>query len=244
MKVIVPTFGFSFFILVMMIFLGQLMFIAPLEKEIIGFQETAKRFQDEQQFLEAKLAKARPLRPDEAGKPEIRLLKAGEEDVVVQTAFAEASASGIIINVFNMAKPVSVKGAETDNAKAPAVAVTANGNLPQLDANGMPIGSQEVDEPESQDVSLLPIQISLKGTYKSLVKFFLELKKKMPLFVLRKMNIFLDGSGLGKGSVELVFPYGNAGEPVGTPAMDGTLLKGGSSKPDPNETGGNYGTGK
>lgn len=208
MKNVVQAIFLTVLFLGVVFLIGKLFVIDPIVQEARGLGESARRFEAEEKLLQNQLETLKKNETPTSIEAGARLLRPGEEQAMLKGLFNSASASSIIVYSMRLARTFKRKppsGGDESTMKP-----TKN-ELPQFDQNGNPIGVASDNEPqETQEVEILPIQMELKGTFRGWGTFLASLKKSMPLFGIRHMNITWEKSGFGKGILELVFPCGKA----------------------------------
>ncbi len=194
--------------LLLALFVAHRILVAPLYSDISSETAVLASLQEEQGQLEedVKRLSERVQEQLKAGPPG-RVMKPGEESLLLGGILAIASATDVVVQGFELHQPFRAKG-ETGSQHALARPEPMQpAELPQLDENGMPIGA-ETDEGDEEwpGVEVLPVSMKLKATYPSFGRFFDMLKKKLPLWGVQTLNLDLDGSGIVRGDLRLTFP--------------------------------------
>lgn len=194
--------------LLIALFVAYRLLVSPLHMEISSENAGLAALEEEQVQLEAEVKTLstkvkEQLKAGSAG----RLMKPGEESLLLGGVLAIASASDVLVQGFELQQAFRVKG-EADAANfggRPEPLQPAQ--LPQLDENGMPIGAvTDEGDDEWPGVEVLPVSMKLKATFSSFGRFFDLLKKKLPLWGIQTLKLDLDGSGIIRGDVRLTFP--------------------------------------
>ena len=209
MKILFQCAFIILFIVSLVLAVGKMAIIDPISDETRTLREKEKRLQEEEISLKQRLSGLKSQSAEGEISKNIGFLYPGKEQDVLHGLVEQASISGVLIQSIQMAKSLTVKVASKEEKKADSPLKLSPGELPPLDSNGMPIGATtDEDIQEEVEGEYLPVQLNLKGTYRGWGKFLQALNSNLPLFVIRNMRIDLDGSGIGKGSLNLVFPLG------------------------------------
>jgi len=199
---------------------GHSLFISPVERELARLQDTVSQKDAEQRALEAQLAaptKENPLARRPRGPQ--TLLAIGEEGVAATRIYEAASASGALLERFEVLPPFRLAPKEDEDSPAAAAPTIREGALPALDENGMPVGAMAADDEAPKGMEILPVRFRLRGTFRSIGEFLSRLDRTLPLFGLRALRLEFAESGIGKGQLEVVLPLHQAGNrPAASPA--------------------------
>ncbi len=185
---------------------GYKSFIMDVNEAIYGELARSQKLASEAAVIREELAEAQKKAPPPAAERGPRsILDLGEEPGVMKTLFAQATEIGVSVDGFELTSSFFLKGPQTEfSTAAPA---TTSESLPQLDESGMPVGSAAAqDEEEWKGVEVLPMRFKIKGTFRSVGKFFHALSIILPLHAAHSLDLKMDGSGIVKGAVAFVFP--------------------------------------
>lgn len=194
--------------LLLALFVAHRILVAPLYSDVSSETAVLASLQVEQGQLEedVKRLSERVKEQLKAGPPG-RVMKPGEESLLLGGVLAIASMTDVIVQGFELHPPFRAKGGAGSQQAAARPEPMQPAELPQLDENGMPVGAQtDEDNEEWPGVEVLPVSMKLKATYPSFGRFFDMLKKKLPLWGVQALNLDLDGSGIVRGDLRLTFP--------------------------------------
>lgn len=194
--------------LLLALFVAHRILVAPLHTDISGETAVLASLQEEQGQLEEDVKRlSEKVKEQLKAGPPGRVMKPGEESLLLGGVLAIASATDVIVQGFELHQPFRAKGeADSPNAAVRPEPMRPT-ELPQLDENGMTVGA-ETDEGNEEwpGVEILPVSMKLKATYPSFGRFFDMLKKKLPLWGVQTLKLDLDGSGIVRCDLRLTFP--------------------------------------
>jgi hypothetical protein len=189
---------------------AQLVLLGPAAFETARLQEKLTRAETERTTLETHLRKMEKEQGGGAVDERIRLLQPGSEEALLRDVFALASQSGLLIRKCQASRFFSVRPKEGDEvvpeAAAPAVKPGEIKELPELDENGMPVGTSDEGEPEEQGAEVLPLHLKMEGSAAGWGKFLAGLKKTGPLHGIGDLRLKLAGNESVRGDLQLFFP--------------------------------------
>jgi len=207
-KIFIQSFFMMVFLFLLVLTFGKLAFVDPIVKETSELQAKTSKLQAEEAEFRKKLAQIKPADVSLPSAADVKLLRPGEEQDLFKNVIAHAASAGVLINSFKISDALKVKPEGEAEFSSSSESKTGKGELPQFDANGNPIGVETDKNEEGKEIEFVPLVVGIKGTFRSWGKFLHELTKNLPFFIIRTMKISFDGSGLGKGSLCLVFPLG------------------------------------
>lgn len=212
---------------------GWLLAVRPLQREV------ARVAAEREQLVAERDRLAKQLRHFGAASGStrlpIRMLAPGDEHHLLRVIYDQASAANLQIASLTMlelaevsAEPMGTRDGRSDGdgqtGSGPAGSSGGAGQgagggagggsgvvvMPELDANGMPIGAATDEAPEDLPLRLLPIDLRVRGSFRAWVVFLEGAEKNLPGFRVRRLEY--DGGGdLVKGRIQLVFPVTEAG---------------------------------
>lgn len=194
--------------LLLALFVAHRILVAPLYSDISSETAVLASLQQEQGQLEEDVKQlAEKVKEQLKAGPPGRVMRPGEESLLLGEVLAIASATDVIVQGFELHQSFRAKGEAGSQNNVARPEPMRPAELPQLDENGMPVGA-ETDEGDEEwpGVEVLPVSMKLKATYPSFGRFFDMLKKKLPLWGVQTLNLDLDGSGIVRGDLRLTFP--------------------------------------
>lgn len=187
---------------------AYLSMITPAFQEIATLSQRAQALETELRGLEQKLVNM-PVAPTSQG-PRMSMLGPGDEALALKRLYGAASGSTLQIEALDLLNVFTLKASADDTPSAPQTSPAAGGNapLPQLDENGMPVGSMAEESDEDQGIEVLPIRLKLRGTLSGWGEFVHKTELTLGLSGIRTMRMAIVDGTIAKGTVEFVLPLG------------------------------------
>jgi len=188
---------------------AYLTMIAPLYQEIATLSQRAQALDTEQRGLDQKLANM-PAAPATNQGHRMTMLRAGDEPLALKRLYGAASGSTLMIEAVELLNVFNLKASADDTPSAPQTSAPAGGNapLPQLDENGMPVGSMTEESDDDKGIEVLPIRLKLRGTISGWGEFIHKSELTLGLSGIRTLRMAIDDGTIAKGTVEFVLPLG------------------------------------
>lgn len=196
----------SLVVVIVVFFLGRLVLLSGIQREIMQSQNRLDQLEDNKQTLETELSKLRnKVKEEIAPQRSSTLLKAGSEHILLSSIIAHAG--NMKINQFELMPSYFVKNPEDEfGSSSNSAQFGAGDELPQLDDQGMPVGASVEDDTEWAGVEIVPVRFSFTTTFRNLGQFFSQIDKLMPINQIRSADILLQDSMITRGTVVMLFP--------------------------------------
>lgn len=193
-------------VIIVAFFLGRLMFLSNISKEIEQAKNRLQTSQQQLSLLTAQLEKSKSDKKTTTDSPRNqKLLKPGQESSLLRL-ISEVSEKSFKINSFELLGAFMFKPAEAENMEQNSQSFKALEELPQLDEQGMPVGLSDETDEEWPGVEIIPVKVTFASTYRTLGKFLSEAKKQLPLHAIRSMDILMKTGGIVRGTLVMTFP--------------------------------------
>lgn len=192
--------------LAVLFFLGRLMFLSGIQREILQTSNRLAQLEENKALLEVQLEKIKGSVKQET-KPtrKSNLLVAGQEYTLLSSLLA--CAGNMKIQNFELMSSYHVKTGEDENVSSSSGGgFNATEELPQLDDQGMPVGSSVEEDTEWPGIEIIPLKLSFTTTYRNLGMFMSEIDRNLPINVVRSMDVLIKDSGIAKGTIVMLFP--------------------------------------
>jgi hypothetical protein len=203
-KTIIATLVFLF----VAFFLGRLIFLSGIQREIMHAENRLVQLEENQAILNIDLEKLRQgIKAEVKVKRSNFLTKPGEEQKLLKSVID--CGGPMRIKNFSILPAYRVKGSEDSQANfgsSDKSGFNPEEELPQLDDQGMPVGVSTEDDYEWPGAEIIPVKFSFATTYRNLGQFFAEVQKTMPVNVIRSMDLIVKSSGICRGTIVLLFP--------------------------------------
>lgn len=204
MNKITANIAFLVILTIILVFLGKLFVISPIETKIDNkLQELSKiRMEAENLKNQLETLPEKPATPQE----KISLLSVGQEGQLMKLFLDKILEKGFKINTYDLFSSYHYKPelAETNN-NMPTQEPEQPEALSQLDENGMPLNAYtETDENEWPGLEITPLKITFTARAEGMntaLKYFWNL----PANTLRAADFILDGNII-KGTMIFAFP--------------------------------------
>ncbi len=196
----------SLIVVIVVFFLGRLVLLSGLQREIIQAGNRLDQFEDNQQQLENELNKLRSkVKQEIKQQRSSSLLKPGEEYSLLSSILAQAG--NLKLNNFELMPSYFVKNPEDDfGSSSDSTQFKPGDELPQIDEQGMPVGASVEEDTEWPGVEIVPIRFSFTTTFRNLGKFFSQIDSQMPINQIRSADILMTDSIITRGTVVMLFP--------------------------------------
>ncbi len=140
----------------------------------------------------------------------VRLHVSGTEPQLVKAIYGQAEAANLTIASFSLLETFELpieQGEMGGAVAAPTPTPAPTQQLPELDANGMPIGaSTDADSVQATPLRVLPVQLRVRGTFGAWGKFLAGLEKELTGFRIRRLVQRDVSTDLIDGQIQLVLP--------------------------------------
>ncbi len=204
MNKITANIAFLVILTIILVFLGKLFVISPMETKIDNKMQELSRIRMEAENLKSQLntLPEKPATPQE----KISLLSVGQEGQLMKLFLDKILEKGFKINTYDLFSSYYYKPelAEANN-NMPVQEAAQPEALAQLDENGMPLNAYiETDENEWPGVEVTPLKITFTARAEGMntaLKYFWNL----PANAIRAADFILDGNII-KGTMIFAFP--------------------------------------
>lgn len=204
MNKITANIAFLVILTIILVFLGKLFVISPMETKIDNKMQELSRIRMEAENLKNQLnmLPEKPTTPQE----KISLLSVGQEGQLMKLFLDKILEKGFKINTYDLFSSYYYKPelAEANN-NMPTQEPEQPEALSQLDENGMPLNAYtETDENEWPGLEITPLKITFTARAEGMntaLKYFWNL----PANTLRAADFILDGNII-KGTMIFAFP--------------------------------------
>ncbi len=189
-------------------FLGRLFFLSGLQTQIYQANAQLEENKSRYEQIDADLQKLTATdQAGAAGKTTAaeKMLKPGDESTLLRLIGSTAGKS-FRINSFDMIESFRFKPEMQEASAMPAAASFNPQQLPELDEQGMPVGSAAEDDEEWPGVEIVPARLTFSTTFRTLGKFLSDAAQTMPVNTVRSLDLILREEGLVKGTLVLNFP--------------------------------------
>ena len=196
----------SLVVVIVVFFLGRLFFLSGTQREILHAKNRLDQLEDNRAILEKELAKLKSKAKETVKEQRnTTLLKPGEEHSLFASILADSG--NMRLNHFELMPSYFVKNPEDQfNTDSGGTTYKPGAELPQLDDQGMPVGSSVEEDTEWPGVEIIPVSFSFTTTFRNLGQFFSQIDSKMPINQIRSADILLKDSGITRGTVVMLFP--------------------------------------
>jgi hypothetical protein len=196
----------SVVVLSVVFFLGRLLLLSGLQKEIMQASNRLAQYEDNKNILEAKLNKWRKkINADPVKMPRSsKILLPGQEYQLLDSIIKFSG--NMKIQDFELMNSYFVKNKDEEENMMSSASFNPGEELPQLDDQGMPVGLSVEEDIEWPGVEIIPVKFTFTTTYRNLGKFFSEVTKNLPICTVRSMDLLLKDSGIAKGTLVVLFP--------------------------------------
>ena len=195
----------SLIIVIVVLFLGRLVFLSQIEREITQTRSQISRLELDKKALDEsakKLKESSVKMPKNTGK----ILDPGQEAEAFKAILSCGGKNRFNFQNFEELKVYNIKSTAEDNvSQSSKPALNSSQPLPKFDNQGNAVNMIK-DEEDWAGVEILPVKFAFKTTFSGIGSFLSNTKKELPLHGVRNMDLIFDESGIVRGTIVLIFP--------------------------------------
>lgn len=189
-------------------FLGRLFFLSSLQTQIFQAYAQLEDSKNRYEQIDAELGRltaTSQVAPTGKSPSVEKMLKPGEESTLLRL-IGSTGGKSFRINSFDLIESFRFKPEIQETSSAPGASAFNPQQLPELDEQGMPVGSAAEDDEEWPGVEIVPTRLTFSTTFRTLGKFLSDAAQVMPVNSVRSLDLILREEGLVKGTLVLNFP--------------------------------------